>query len=314
MLKPSFVGIAFLIIADMFWGLAFIIPRFLTGYSAAEITLGRYFVYGILSIVLLLSEKNKTFELNSNIVVKSLLFAFCGNVGYYFFLVLAINNVGAAIPALIVGMLPVSISLYGNWLNREFPFIKLLPPILVILGGTFILNYSSFNGFPNEAKNYYGIICSVIALGFWTWYGVANAHFLKNNPQISSKNWSSIVGIATLILLPFFLIVFQLTMPNTIAVSKIIGSFSTTWKFWLCSLILGFIVSWVSTVLWNKASSMLPVSLTGQLIVGETVFALFYSYLIDLRLPSLLELFGVIITIGGLLYSIRMISRLKRGD
>jgi len=46
---------------------------------------------------------------------------------------------GAAIPALIVGVLPVTISLYGNWLNHEFPFIKLLLAILIILGGAFIL-------------------------------------------------------------------------------------------------------------------------------------------------------------------------------
>lgn len=46
MLKPSFIGIAFLIISDMFWGLAFIILKFLTGCSAAEIALGKYLTKG----------------------------------------------------------------------------------------------------------------------------------------------------------------------------------------------------------------------------------------------------------------------------
>jgi hypothetical protein len=41
--------------------------------------------------------------------------------------------------------------------------------------------------------------------------------------------------------------------------------------------------------LWNAASRLLPLSLSGQLIVFETLFALLYGFLHDARWPLPLE-------------------------
>lgn len=312
MSKTLMAGIFYGIAADLFWGLAFIVPKLLPSYSAIEIIFGRYLVFGILSVILWINEGQKGYELNRSIFIKAVLIAFCGNIGYYFFLVFSIQLAGPTIATLINGILPVTISLCGNWLNREFPVRKILIPILVTLCGILTLNYSSFIYGADGGWNAYGIICSIIALLLWTWYGVANALFLKDNPQIPPKSWATITGAATLCLLPIFMAITQAAAPEAINMSKMFAADSSAFKFWVGCMVLGVIVSWLAYFLWNKASKDLPIALAGQLIVGETIFGLCYSFIIYGRFPSIIELIGIVLAVGGVLYCIRLTNGLTK--
>jgi hypothetical protein len=44
-------------------------------------------------------------------------------------------------------------------------------------------------------------------------------------------------------------------------------------------LTLGLCASWLGTLLWNRASSLLPTPLVGQLIVFETLAAFAYAFI-----------------------------------
>lgn len=307
-------GIIYALTADVIWGLAFIIPKLLPSYSAIEITCGRYFIYGVFSIAMWFCRR-KTIVVNkerSRIWFRALLFAFCGNVGYYLFLVLAIQLAGVTISTLVIGMLPITVSLYGNWLFREFSFKKMFPSVLFVLWGIIIVNSYKLQGIDALLDNILGLIYGLMALLLWTWYGVANACFLKDNPQISSKDWSTITGIATFILLPFFLFVANLTSSHSFYNSHLFKWDESSWYFWAGSIILGFLCSWGATVFWNKASNILPTALAGQMIVGETIFGLIYGYIFEHRFPYYLELLGIIIIIGGVLYGIHILNIEKR--
>lgn len=305
-------NIMYALIADAFWGLAYIVPIILYNNTAVEITFGRYFIYGIFSVVILFIENKKIYKLIRCTIWKSaFLFAFCGNVGYYLFLVISIKLTGAAISTLIIGLLPITVALYGNYINYEFSFKKLLPSISIIFIGIFILDYASFKETTNTKFNMYGIFCSLIALCLWTWYAVANAHFLKENKEFTPKIWSTITGVAALCLMPFFVLILKIILPQSIRFSQMIMVDNQSLKFWGSALVLGIIVSWIGTVLWNKASNALPVSLAGQLTVGETVFGLTYSFLIALRLPNIIEFIGILTVIFGVLFGIKIVRRLK---
>ncbi len=49
----SFLGVIFGMVAGAAWGLAFLIPNMLSAFSSLEITLGRYLMYGLYSLLLL---------------------------------------------------------------------------------------------------------------------------------------------------------------------------------------------------------------------------------------------------------------------
>lgn len=306
-------GIIYALIADVIWGLAFIIPKLLPSFSAVELTCGRYLVYGMFSSVMWLCRQKKILAQNDSKKIWShaLLFAFCGNVGYYLFLVLAIQLAGVTISTLVIGMLPITVSLYGNWLFREFSFKKVLPPVLLVLCGIIIINRYKLQGNDVLLDNILGMSCGLVALSLWTWYGVANARFLKENPQISSKDWSTITGIATFILLTFFLAVASLSS-HSFYISHLFQWEESNGYFWLGSIALGFLCSWGATVFWNKASNILPAALAGQLIVGEMIFGLLYGYIFEHRLPYYFEFAGIIIIIGGVFYGVRIINLEKR--
>ncbi len=51
--------------------------------------------------------------------------------------------------------------------------------------------------------------------------------------------------------------------------------------------------------LWNSASRRLPLTMTGQLVVFETVFALIYSFAYEDRWPTFLEAGAIAALLGG---------------
>lgn len=137
-------------------------------------------------------------------MVWALLYAFTGNIGYFFFLVLGIQYAGATITTLIIGTLPIVISLVGNLLNKEFPFKIMLIPACAILFGIFLL-YSSEQGNHNSTHIWksdvlLGYLCCFIPLALWTWYGISNANFLKKDPPVSADLFSTIIDIQIFVL------------------------------------------------------------------------------------------------------------------
>lgn len=70
-------------------------------------------------------------------------------------------------------------------------------------------------------------------------------------------------------------------------------------------LALGFGSSWLATILWNIARQRLSASLCGPLIVGESLFALVYSFAWDGRWPSPAQWTAVVLFTLGILASIK---------
>jgi drug/metabolite transporter (DMT)-like permease len=72
--------------------------------------------------------------------------------------------------------------------------------------------------------------------------------------------------------------------------------------------VLGAGASWGGTALFNKASARLPVALTGQLIVFETVFGVGYVFLASGSAPHVIEIVGFTLAILGIWFSIRVLT------
>ncbi len=68
--------------------------------------------------------------------------------------------------------------------------------------------------------------------------------------------------------------------------------------FW--STVLGLGASWGAAALFNAASTRLPVTLAGQLIVFETIFGVLYVFLAEGRHPAAIELAGFALSILGI--------------
>jgi drug/metabolite transporter (DMT)-like permease len=264
--------------------------------------------------IFLLITRHQVKGSNRRTWLTALLFAATGNVGYYIFLVLGVQNVGASVTALINGTLPVTIALYGNWKRREYPFSRLLLPVILLVLGLLVINISALSGkqeLPgiSVGQHFLGIFFAGIAVALWTWYAVANTTFLRTHPDFSSATWSTMIGVSTLFLALLALPLARGSGANPFDLQALLEPGSQLLPFVAGSLMLGLGVSWGGTVLWNQAFAALPISLAGQLIVFEPIAVFVYVAVVDARFPRFFELLGASLILIGVILGIRATRR-----
>jgi drug/metabolite transporter (DMT)-like permease len=300
-----FESILWMVGATALWALAFIVPVMVPNASAVDITIGRFLVYGVGSSMLLLKTGLPRFTRREWAL--ALAFALFGNVLYYLVLVLGIQLAGAGLAVPIIGLLPVTVSLFGNVRGRDLPFRQLALPLTAVLAGILLVNVSRANTFGGgAAPSIPGVVCLILPVVMWTWYAIANAAFLKHRPDISGTEWASVIGLTSLLLTVFLLI--GKCVSVALGKSELELTDRHEWLgFGTWCLVLGAGASWGAAALFNKASARLPVALTGQLIVFETVFGVGYVFLESGRPPRLIEIAGFTLAILGIWLSIRVL-------
>jgi drug/metabolite transporter (DMT)-like permease len=286
--------------AGLVWGLAFLVPVLLPGWSAVAVTAGRYLVYGMLALALLAHEGRAAWRLAREHWRAALAFAVTGNVGYYLLLVIGIQKIGAPVTDTIIGSIPVVVAVASNWRAPVLPWRRLAVPVALSLAGLALINAAEFAGTHSTVAaplggRLLGLAAAVGAVAVWTWYGLANATFLATRPAIPAGSWSSVVGLATLVVtLAALLPVTLLGQTNWPAVSR-----RDTVMFLAGIAVLGVVVSWCGTWLWNSASAWLPVTTAGILINIETVSGYVYVYAARQHWPPLSQLLGFALILAG---------------
>jgi drug/metabolite transporter (DMT)-like permease len=239
-------------------------------------------------------------------------FAIFGNLLYYALLVMGIQLSGPGLAVPIIGLLPVTVALCGNWRERTIPWGRLAAPLITVFIGLMLVNLSrggslgAFGGGQGHASAL-GLLCLIAPVIMWTWYAIANAAFLKRRRDVSASAWASAIGVATLVL-TVVLFPFHLIFGSGAASIPHLFVTGDVWLVAFWSTILGLGASWGAAMLFNVASTRLPVALTGQLIVFETIFGVAYVFLADGRPPAPIELAGFALSILGIWLSIRVLQ------
>lgn len=293
-------------VAGLIWGLAFLIPVLLPGWSPVAVTIGRYLAYGAVSLVLFALGGRALRRLLRQHWKIALAFALTGNVLYYLLLVLGIELVGAPVTDIVIGCIPVTMALVGNAVSAAYPWRRLLLPAALVIAGLLIVNVLELAGAaPTQQSSAVakvaGVLAAFGAVALWTSYGIANARFLSAHPEVPSAAWSTVVGLGTgavtLLALPLAALTGQLA-PT--------GPGAGIAPFVIASLVLGILVSWVATVLWNLASARLSTTAAGMLINIETIAGFSYVYAARGQWPPLGQVFGFALVLAGVLLVVRL--------
>lgn len=307
------LGLSYAVGACIVWGLIFAIPLKLNDFSTLEVASGRYITYALFSCLLLFRKGFAPLKVyTARIWMVALVLALLANPIYYVCTITGMRLASAALAVIILGMVPVTIVIYGNWHVKEISIKQLVVPFIAMFIGFVCVNGSQVDWSFQEhtiAEYLTGLFCIGIALVTWTVYVVHNARFLKRNPQIPTDEWATLIGVAAL----FWLVVLGLIAQygfNLIDYGTLFNKATPhIMGYWIGAVILGVFSSWVGCLLWNKASSLLPVSMMGPLMIFETIFALIYVYIVEKTLPSILEIVGVLLLIGGVALSIQIFRK-----
>ena len=302
---PLFWGLLLMLLTTSLWALAFAAPLSLSSASAAEIALGRFIVYGLISLAALGPVRIAT--LPRRFLIRATVYALAGNIVYYGLLVLGIQLADAALAVLVIGLLPVTVSLFGASRADLKSGKNLLIALALFVVGVSIYNLAKTD-FLRDLSHFsaLGLACLLASLVMWTWYAVDNARFLKSLPGISAADWSSIIGVVSLgvsvLALPLSWSLGLARNPLSLTIDEL-----TTIALW--SVVLGAGSTWLGSALFNRASTILRTSILGQLIIFEAVFGIFYVFLFSGELPGLYELFGLSLALVAVWLSIRQFQR-----
>ncbi|MFC0403224.1 DMT family transporter [Paraburkholderia rhizosphaerae] len=304
-------GVMYGMMAGALWGTVFLVPRLLSDFSPLLLSSGRYMMYGIVSVIVALPGARSLLSRVTGADVAALVkLALAGNLLYYLLLSGAVHMVGIAPASLIVGVLPVTVTLLGRSDQGAVPLTRLVWPLAMVLAGIACININVFTAGDsagataggNIVTRLAGLACAVGALLSWTWFAVENARYLQRNDHFSGSEWSVLWGIVTG-LLGAALWVVVAALPSGFVTAP---AADTRWHtFWLLNLGVAIGASWLGNGLWNAASKRLPLTLSGQLIVFETLFALLYAFVYDHRLPRPLEAAAILLLLAGVSWSVR---------
>ena len=310
-------GVAAGLAAAALWGLVFVAPEIAAGWSAIDLTAGRFLVYGAWSLTLMLwsslargRSANEVVWPNAGQALAALLMSMLGFTGYYLLLVWAIRDAGVEVPSLIIGTIPIWMMLLGRPAGLRME--RLLPGLLMTLLGLALMVQASL-GLANAAVgdslslSHFGrgLLLAVSAMVLWTVFGLANAAWLKRHPALSAVTWTNWLGVATG---AGALLLWSVSGSDL----KVLLALPNVTQAAMLCIATGIGSAWLATLLWNFASQRLSASLCGQLIVGETLFALAYSFAWHSQKPTLLQGLAAAFFAGGIVAS--MWAHRESGD
>ena len=303
------MDIFFAIAVNCVWGLAFVIPTNLTGVDSAAVALGRYFIYGILSAGILLVATRQV-RFGQIHWFRAFAYAFLGHVGYYIVLVWAISLGGVMVVAPIMATLPVSVAITGNLLSKELSFKRLILPLLFILAGIAYLRVYQNSHFTSHGIQpddmIYGALLAVAALAMWTMYAVLNARYLKRS-QVSSVAWAQAMGFCCLLQVALVISIRPFFYEQPGNLFSWANDYELAIKFALGIVILGVLVSWASTQVWNKVSRKLPITVSGQLLVVQSLAAILYDSWLDGQAPQPIEMACIALVVVGVVWGVKSV-------
>jgi drug/metabolite transporter (DMT)-like permease len=304
------IGLLCGLLAGAMWGMVFIVPEILSAFSPLELAVGRYIAYGLIASALMLPRLPGLFRrLEHGDYAALLRHALTGNIIYYMLLALGVKLAGIAPTSLIIGLLPISVTLIGHKDHGAVPLRRMVLPLMVVGAGIACINVDLFAharvAGADPARTLLGVLCAAGALFCWTWYAIDNTRFLKRNPHFSSAEWSALYGISSgLIALLVGLAAFAMRHDD---LAGAVASSGRDWTiFWIANGLLALGASVIGNQLWNIASRKVPVTLSGQLILFETLFALLYGFIYHQRLPRGLEIAAIVLLTAGVLWSVRV--------
>jgi drug/metabolite transporter (DMT)-like permease len=296
-------GVVFAILAGAIWGGVIIGPSLLPEFNAVLISSVRFALYGMISLLVALPFASRLLSrLTRRDVWMLLRLSLTGNVLNYALLGASVQLSGVTAAALINGMMPVAITFLGRSDAGSLPLTRLkLPLLLVFLGIVSVsLEHTGVQvASTSLSSRLLGLACGFSAVACWSWYATHNARYLKQS-HFNSSEWSTLTGIVTGIVAIVFGFAALMLFPNLVP-SEVESSRWTTF-LWVC-LFLALCGSWLANGLWNACSRRMPASLSGQMIVFETLFACVYGFLFSQRMPGLMEVVSIVLLVGGVVWA-----------
>lgn len=300
--SQRFWGVASGMAAGALWGLVFLAPKVAPEASPMMLTAGRYLAYGLIAALLIAPRWRRVAAVLDWKAWRALAWlSLAGNIVYFVFLVVGVHFAGVGASALIVGMVPVVVALWGLKDRDSPPLARVVPPIAIAALAVGLIGWESLSrgggAGQDGVQTLIGLGCALAALLSWSAFAVGNSRWMGRLPEISPHDWSLLTGVVT----GGFALLLAIPAVLTMGVWP-----SEGWlRFIGVSFTVAVFASIIGNAFWNQASRLLPLTMLGQMIVAETLFAFLYGFLWEGRGPTVVEIVAMILMVVSVVWCVR---------
>jgi drug/metabolite transporter (DMT)-like permease len=287
-------------VAGAAWGVVFLAPELVRAFTPFQLAVARYAAYGLFALLLVAPRLRTLVARITPAQVFALVWlSILGNLLYYVLLATAVQLGGVAMTSLVIGFMPVAVTWIGSRGEGALPLRRLAPSLLLGIAGIACVAWQSLaqEAGPERTSGLIGLLCAIGALVSWTAYAIGNRQWLQRLQHVSAYEWNLLTGLATgamalLLLWPAF--------------HDVGGRHDAAgwWHFIGIAAGLALVASIVGNAFWNRASRLLPLTMIGQMILFETLFALLYGFAWEARWPTPLELAAMVLVSASVLTSV----------
>src|SRR5690242_15646585 len=136
------LGVACGMGAGALWGLVFLAPELAREFTPLQLTVGRYLSYGVIAAVLVARRwRVLVAQIGRRHWRQLTWLALAGNTLYYLLLSTAVQTGGIAMTSLVIGFLPVAVTLVGSRDHGAVPLRKLTPSLLSCAAGAVCIGW-----------------------------------------------------------------------------------------------------------------------------------------------------------------------------
>ena len=303
--NPMLIGVAAALFAAFAWSLNFVVPFVIGDYSVFDFALFRFVVSGVLGAGFLVFRKDAVSALKADDWLMAFWLGFIGYVGYFLAVVGAAIFAGPVIAPAFLGLVPVVLAVAGNLRQPTVAWRALIPPLTLIAIGLIFVNISVLDPASTATTRslLIGIPLAIAAVVLWTWFGLANQSALARRQDMDAGVWTALImvggGLEMLAFVPIGLAMGVFDIPR-------LGlGWDVAAPLFLWGTSLAIVASVGGALAWTIAAKRLPVALSAQLIVSETVFGTIFGLAVHGRLPTLTEVGGIAILVVGVVTAIR---------
>jgi drug/metabolite transporter (DMT)-like permease len=313
MKRSMLFGIVAAALAAFSWSLSFIVPFVIGKYSLFDFTLVEFIVSGILSVALLWRNASAVHQLTLNDWFTGCALGLIGYVAYFLAVMAAAVYAGPVIAPAFLGLVPVVLGVAGNLRERTVPWTSLAWPLGLAALGLLLVNGSGFlqAGELHSTSLALGIPLAILAVTFWTSFGLINQSALARRPDMNVGVWTALImagaGFSMLVFFPVGLLFGLFEIPRL----GLRWEFAGPLLMWATGLAV--FANFGGAAAWTYASQRLPVALAAQMITMEPTAATILGLIVRRRWPSVAELLGMITLLIGVFIAIGIFSKSSRG-
>ncbi|BAP43677.1 inner membrane protein [Pseudomonas sp. StFLB209] len=296
-LKGMFYGVG----AGLCWGVIFLGPKLAPELSGAQFAILRFLCYGLICAVLLTPRWRIAYAaLRREDWISLFWLSLIGNLLYYTLVGSGVQLAGVATTSLIVGLIPVLVALAGRNDDQAVPLRRLAPSLCCAGAGAALISLHTLQtGAAGQSAHIGpGLLCAFGALLTWSWFAVSNARRLNRMPGVSAYDWALLAGVMTgaqSLLLAIPLLGPEITHHDP--------------QKWLSHLMVAggvaLLASLLGGALWNQASRLLPLALSGQVLVIETLAALLLGFVWEGHWPDAMQWSAIVLLVTGVVWCLR---------